>query len=67
MNLDRTFCQNKACDLKDKCDRSTVTLTRWIKAQTEDTYIRPVSMTTFKPDANGECDWYGPVEERTDE
>lgn len=57
-SFDITFCGNKYCPKRQNCERNTDRLKN---------YPYPVSMAGFAPDENGECEYYVPMNEESEE
>ena len=57
-SFDITFCGNKYCPKRKNCERNTDRLKN---------YPYPVSMAGFSPDENGECEYYVPMNEESEE
>jgi hypothetical protein len=63
MNFDRTFCLNKTCPLKDKCDRHYSRVDEFIK-ENPDKFIRPLSVSEFGTEKDKECQYFSKKEEK---
>jgi len=54
MNLDKTFCRNETCPLKDKCDRSYDRVVEYMEERPVE-YVRPISVSHYEPENPESC------------